>query len=138
MIGMFKESVLLEAITVPEIIARALDLGNQTYRFLELMTLVGLRLDEGTVEVDGRSMWHMEKRGRTFPASEKYLRDTRRSVELVSQHFNRFPHMSALENVTLARGRCRGCRKRQRRSGMDLLEMVGLRDHAAQTPPARA
>jgi hypothetical protein len=78
-IGMFKESVLLEVITLPKIMT-ALDLGNQRYRFLEPMTLVGLRPDEGTMEVDGRSMWHMEKRGRTVPASEKYLRDMRRSV----------------------------------------------------------
>lgn len=39
---MFKESALLAAITVPEAMNTARDIGNATYRYLEPMTVVGI------------------------------------------------------------------------------------------------
>lgn len=39
---MFKESALLAAITVPEAMNTARDIGNATYRYLEPMTVVGM------------------------------------------------------------------------------------------------
>lgn len=41
-IGMFKDTPLLSAITVLELLARADVIGSQTYRYLEPMTLVGV------------------------------------------------------------------------------------------------
>jgi polar amino acid transport system permease protein len=41
-IAMFKESVLLEVITVPELMTQALNIANTTYRYLEPITLVGV------------------------------------------------------------------------------------------------
>jgi polar amino acid transport system permease protein len=41
-IAMFKESVLLSAITVPELLEHALNIANLTYRYVEPITLVGL------------------------------------------------------------------------------------------------
>ncbi|WP_263147461.1 ectoine/hydroxyectoine ABC transporter permease subunit EhuD [Pseudomonas sp. RIT-PI-AD] len=41
-IGMLKESALLSTISVLELVARAQAIGNETYRFTEPLTLVGL------------------------------------------------------------------------------------------------
>lgn len=62
-----------------------------------LRVLIGLeRPDAGSVLVCGESLWHRQD-GR--PAKEKDVRRVRRNVGIVFQHFNLFPHMTALENV---------------------------------------
>jgi polar amino acid transport system ATP-binding protein len=61
--------------------------------------------------------------------------DLRRRVGMVFQQFNLFPHMTALDNVTLAP---RTVRKldpdRARTLGLDLLAKVGLSDRAGHYP----
>ncbi len=52
----------------------------------------------GTIEVDGRHLWHEESKGKLVPASEKHLHAVRGNVGMVFQHFNLFPHMTALGN----------------------------------------
>ena len=42
LVGMFKETPLLAAIGVAELLGAARELGNQHYRFVELYTLIGL------------------------------------------------------------------------------------------------
>lgn len=60
-----------------------------------------------------------------------------RSVGLVFHYFNLFPHMSTLENVMLAPRQVLAMSKEAAMEReMDLLPMVGLRDHMAQTPPS--
>jgi polar amino acid transport system ATP-binding protein len=55
--------------------------------------------DEGTISIDGRYLWHEESPTGLKRASDRHTRDVRRSVGIVFQQFNLFPHMSALENV---------------------------------------
>ena len=55
--------------------------------------------DEGTICIDGRFLWHVEGPNGLKRASDRHTRDVRRSVGIVFQQFNLFPHMSALENV---------------------------------------
>src|SRR5690606_7807240 len=82
-----------------------------------------------------RHLYHEEKGGQLKPASEKHIRAVRSDVGMVFQHFNLFPHMSALENITLAPIKVKGMPKREARQlGMDLLEKVGLAEHANHTP----
>jgi polar amino acid transport system ATP-binding protein len=98
-----------------------------------LMTLE--RPDGGTIEVGGRQLYHEERGGELRPAGEKHVRDVRSSIGMVFQHFNLFPHMSALENVTLAPTRVHGRGKQEARErGMELLEKVGMAEHANHTP----
>ena len=54
---------------------------------------------------------------------------------MVFQHFNLFPHMTALENIMLAPVKVHGRSKDEARAeGMELLDKVGLGHAANQTP----
>ena len=98
-----------------------------------IMTLE--RIDAGTIEVGGRHLYHEEQNGQLKEASEKHIRSVRSSIGMVFQHFNLFPHMSALENIMLAPIRVHGkTRDEAREMGMELLAKVGLVQHANHTP----
>ncbi|WP_308634416.1 amino acid ABC transporter ATP-binding protein [Paenibacillus silvisoli] len=57
----------------------------------------------GRILIDGESLWEMESpSGKTVQANEKHLRRMRSRIGMVFQHFNLFPHLSVLDNVTLA------------------------------------
>jgi general L-amino acid transport system ATP-binding protein len=61
--------------------------------------------------------------------------ELRRRVGMVFQQFNLFPHMTALDNVTLAPRRVRGlARELAEAQALALLEKVGLRDRARRFP----
>jgi len=69
------------------------------------------------------------------PAGRKDLVVLRRSVGMVFQSFNLFPHMSVLRNVSLAQERVVGrSRKEADERSMQLLSRVGLADKAHQYP----
>ena len=54
---------------------------------------------------------------------------------MVFQHFNLFPHMTVLKNMTLAPMKLQGKRKEEiEKEAMDLLERVGLADRADAYP----
>jgi general L-amino acid transport system ATP-binding protein len=59
----------------------------------------------------------------------------RREIGMVFQSFNLFPHLTALDNITLAPIRVRGRpRPEAERVGMELLERVGITDQAHKYP----
>jgi polar amino acid transport system ATP-binding protein len=58
--------------------------------------------NEGVIYVDGEPLWHEDKNGKLVKAGERHLRKVRGKIGMVFQHFNLFPHMSALRNVTEA------------------------------------
>jgi ABC-type polar amino acid transport system ATPase subunit len=65
----------------------------------------------------------------------KHLDAIRREVGMVFQQFNLFPHLTALENVTLAPRKVRKTGAEQaRQAALDLLARVGLQDHAHKHP----
>jgi polar amino acid transport system ATP-binding protein len=61
-----------------------------------LMTLE--RIDGGVIWVDGEPLTHMPQNDQLVPASQAHLRRVRAKIGMVFQHFNLFPHMSALAN----------------------------------------
>ncbi len=98
-----------------------------------LMTLE--RPDGGTIEVNGRPLWHMDRGGKTVVADERHLRAARREIGMVFQQFNLFPHMSVLRNVTEAPIHVLGMdRDEAVARARELLTMVGLERHLDHRP----
>ncbi|MDZ7673525.1 MAG: ectoine/hydroxyectoine ABC transporter ATP-binding protein EhuA [Acidimicrobiales bacterium] len=96
-----------------------------------IMTLE--RIDSGTIQIGDEHLYH-EADGKT-PASEKRIRQVRSNIGMVFQHFNLFPHMTALENITLAPMKVHGwSRDEAEEHAMMLLRQVGLAHAAGQTP----
>ncbi len=94
------------------------------------------RIDSGTIEINGEHLYHEDDgSGGLKPAREKHIRNVRSHIGMVFQHFNLFPHMSALENVTLAPIKVHDVPKDEAYElGHQLLEKVGLAQHANHTP----
>jgi ectoine/hydroxyectoine ABC transporter ATP-binding protein len=98
-----------------------------------LMTLE--TIDGGVIYVDGKPLTHMERGGRLVPADERYLRGMRSSIGMCFQHFNLFPHMTALQNCMEGPVQVLGMSKKEARErSEDLLEMVGMIEKKDQHP----
>ncbi|MBX7546599.1 ectoine/hydroxyectoine ABC transporter ATP-binding protein EhuA [Streptomyces sp. NPDC004232] len=89
-----------------------------------LMTLT--KPDEGTITVDGEQL---------FPAPEKQIREVRKKIGMVFQHFNLFPNMSVLRNITEAPVQVLGLSADEAEArARELLELVGLADKCDAKP----
>ena len=98
-----------------------------------LMTLE--EIDDGVVYVDGAPLTHMARGGKLVRANAAHLRKQRSNIGMVFQHFNLFPHMTALENCMEAPVQVLGFSKEKAENrAMELLEMVGLADKKDQHP----
>jgi polar amino acid transport system ATP-binding protein len=98
-----------------------------------LMTLE--KPNAGVIYVDGEPLWHKEVKGKLVKADEKHLRKVRAKIGMVFQHFNLFPHMTALRNVTEAPIYVNGVPKlKAETEAIELLEMVGLGDKLSAYP----
>jgi polar amino acid transport system ATP-binding protein len=98
-----------------------------------LMTLE--RPDAGEILVEGEPLWTMERNGRRVPADTRHLRRLRGKIGIVFQHFNLFPHMTVLRNVTEAPIHVLGLPKAEAETrATDLLAQVGLSDKLGAYP----
>ena len=98
-----------------------------------LMTLE--TINDGVIYVDGEPLTHMEKGGRLVPANQRYLRKMRSNIGMCFQHFNLFPHMTALENCMEGPVHVLGLpRKEAKERSEELLEMVGMAEKRDQHP----
>lgn len=108
--------------------------GSGKSTLLRLLMMLE-RPDAGSLEIDGESPWIARRNGREVPADERHLRRVRGKVGMVFQHFNLFPHMTALGNVTEAPVHVLGLsRQAARARALDYLGMVGLADRADAWP----
>lgn len=96
--------------------------GKSTF----LRVLAGLEApDSGTLSLDGTPV----------PVVEPALRNYRRTLGVVFQAFNLFPHLSALANVMLPLTAVHGVDSATARSrAVEVLERLGLAGHAGQFP----
>ncbi len=107
--------------------------SGKTTVLRSLMTLE--TIDEGTIYVDGEALTHMTQGERLVPADRQHLNRVRSKVGMVFQHFNLFPHMSALDNCTeaprtvLKLSKTEACAR-----ATELLQMVGLGDKLDHYP----
>lgn len=98
-----------------------------------LMTLE--EINGGGIFIDDEPLWHMPRNGGLVKADEAHLHKMREKIGMVFQLFNLFPHMTVLENVTLAPMLTKGTPKAEAKAlAMDLLDMVGMSDKATQKP----
>jgi polar amino acid transport system ATP-binding protein len=98
-----------------------------------LMTLE--KPDSGEILIEGESVWHTTRDGRNVDASPAHIRRMRGKVGMVFQHFNLFPHLRVLQNITEAPIRVMGMPRSQAvRRATDLLDRVGLADKAEAWP----
>jgi len=98
-----------------------------------LMTLE--EIDDGVIYVDGKPLTHMVRNGKLVRANQKHLRRMRSNIGMVFQHFNLFPHMTALANCIEAPIQVLGLTKREATErAEELLQMVGLDDKMQQHP----
>ncbi len=73
--------------------------------------------------------------GRSLNRQSVDLHGLRADVGMVFQHFNLYPHLTALGNVTLAPVKVRGLTRKQARiKALGLLERVGIVEKADQHP----
>ena len=99
--------------------------GGGKSTFLRCMNLLE-QPTEGTIVFDGIDI---------VTADEKTKNKVRSEMGMVFQHFNLFPHLSILDNITLAPRLVRGVdRATAEKKALELLERVGLREKAHAYP----
>ncbi len=98
-----------------------------------LMTLEPI--NGGVIYVDGKPLTHMARNGNLVPADAKYLRKARSQIGMCFQHFNLFPHMTALQNCMEGPVQVLGLSKGEARErSEELLQLVGMIDKKDQHP----
>jgi polar amino acid transport system ATP-binding protein len=93
------------------------------------------KVDAGELYVDGELVGYRKGGDKLYELKESEVAFKRRSIGMVFQRFNLFPHMTALGNVIEAPIGVLGRSKAQARArGIELLEQVGLGDKATAYP----
>ena len=124
----FEDNVVLHdlSLTVPDHTATALigASGSGKSTLLRCINLLDT-IDDGSIYLDGKEI----------SDPEVNVDEIRRSLGMVFQSFNLFPHMTVLENITLSPIRVHKVSKAQARDeAMTLLRRFDLADKADQYP----
>ncbi|BCW72386.1 amino acid ABC transporter ATP-binding protein [Arthrobacter sp. NicSoilB8] len=95
------------------------------------------RIDGGRISVGGDLIGYTQRQDRIFEMNPRQVARQRRGIGMVFQRFNLFPHMTALQNISVAPVGVKKVPKQLAlKRGMDLLERVGLA-HLAGAYPAQ-
>ncbi|MBJ3776554.1 amino acid ABC transporter ATP-binding protein, partial [Acuticoccus mangrovi] len=108
--------------------------GSGKSTFLRCLNHLEVPTD-GEIRLDGELVGYAEAGGTVRPLPERKLSEQRRQMAMVFQHFNLWPHKTALENITegpIVVKREAGAVARER--GRALLARVGLGDKADAYP----
>ena len=93
------------------------------------------RVDGGRLSIDGELVGYRQKGGKLYELKLSEAAFQRREIGMVFQRFNLFPHLTALENITLAPIRVKGLSKAKATArAKELLERVGLGDKGDAYP----
>jgi polar amino acid transport system ATP-binding protein len=95
------------------------------------------KINAGRLSVDGELVGYREAGDKLYELRDREVTRKRAEIGMVFQHFNLFPHKTALDNVTLAPIRVKGVpRSDARNRGQQLLQRVGLGDKLDTYPVA--
>ncbi len=93
------------------------------------------KIQSGRITVDGELIGYREHKGRIIEDSETRIADRRQKIGMVFQRFNLFPHLTALENITVGPVRVQGRDlKTVTAEALELLARVKLADRASHYP----
>jgi len=93
------------------------------------------KINQGRILVDGELIGYREHRGRIVEDSEARIALQRQKTGMVFQRFNLFPHLTALENITVAPMRVQSRdRAEVEAEARQLLARVRLGDKAGNYP----
>lgn len=93
------------------------------------------KIDAGTIRVADQLVGYRQKGEKLYELSEREVAARRMDIGLVFQHFNLFPHMTAIENIMEGPIRVKKESKSVVRERADaLLEKVGLKEKATAYP----
>ena len=85
------------------------------------------KIDSGRLTVDGHLVGYRERGGKLHEMSERDSAKSRQDIGMVFQHFNLFPHMTALQNVMEAPIHVKKEKSADvKERAKQLLELVGL------------
>jgi polar amino acid transport system ATP-binding protein len=91
--------------------------------------------DQGSVALEGEPIGFLSMHGRRRRDSEANINRMRSKVGMVFQHFNIWPHLTALENVVVPQLHvARTSRVQAERRALDLLARVGLSEKTESYP----
>ena len=109
--------------------------GSGKSTFLRCINMLELP-SAGTITIHGETVaMKKDGRGGMLPANRRQVQRIRSRLAMVFQNFNLWPHMSVLDNVTLAPRRIRRTPRAQaNEQAMALLRRVGMQDHAHKYP----
>jgi polar amino acid transport system ATP-binding protein len=95
------------------------------------------KINSGRLFVDGELVGYRESNGKLYELRDNEITQKRSEIGVVFQQFNLFPHMTALQNVTLGPVRVKGLSRAQARDkAIELLGRVGLDDKVDTYPVA--
>jgi polar amino acid transport system ATP-binding protein len=90
---------------------------------------------DGTIQVAGKYLSHMDRGGKLVPADEKHSREVRKRIGMVFQQFNLFPNMTVRGNLIEAPTRVLGLSKDEANArAKELLDLVGLGEKIDEHP----
>ena len=90
---------------------------------------------DGALWVAGELVGCRERNGRLHELPDREICSARTKMGMVFQHFNLFPHMTVLDNLTLAPMRLRHLSRREaEETAMQLLERVDIAEQARKYP----
>lgn len=93
------------------------------------------KIDAGRLSVDGELIGYKQRSGKLYEMHDKEVAAQRRSIGMVFQRFNLFPHMTAAENVMSGPVIVRRDNKKESRArALELLDRVGLGDRGDSYP----
>ena len=92
-------------------------------------------VNAGRLYVDGELIGYRERGGKLHEMPPREAAKQRRDIGMVFQHFNLFPHRTALANIIEAPIQVKGVKKdKALERARDLLDQVGLGDKAEAYP----